>query len=93
MLANPELSFHFFFFLPTGREEKKNQIALTFVSFSLLAVGSWDAQNAVDGVRSRRVVGGAGYGWRGRAGNWEHRTDNLSVSHAQWVLHCGTYRQ
>lgn len=36
---------------------------LTVISFSLLSVGSRNTQNPVNGVGSRRVVGGAGYRW------------------------------
>lgn len=43
---------------------------LTVVSFSLLAVGARDAQNAVDGVGSYGIVGGAGHWGRRCVGNW-----------------------
>lgn len=42
---------------------------LTVVSFSLLAVGARDAQNAVDGVGSYGIVGGAGHWGRRCVGN------------------------
>lgn len=42
---------------------------LTVVSFSLLAIGAGDAQNAVDGVGSYGIVGGAGHWGRCRVGN------------------------
>lgn len=51
-------------------ENKATLFSLTIVSFSLLAIGAGDTQNAVDGVGSYRIVGGAGHWWRGCVGNW-----------------------
>jgi len=44
-------------------------VSLTIVSFPLLAVGAGDTQNAIDGVGSYGIVGGAGHRGRGRAGH------------------------
>lgn len=44
-------------------------VGLTIISLSLLTVGAGYTQNAVDGVGSYGVVGGAGHRWRGRAGH------------------------
>lgn len=52
-----------------GGEQNGGSSFLTVVSFSLLAVGARDAQNAVDGVGSYGIVGGAGHWGRRCVGN------------------------
>lgn len=49
-------------------QDRKN--CLTFISFPLFAVGSWNTQNPIDGIGSCRVVGGAGYRRRRCAWYW-----------------------
>lgn len=51
------------------RRPESRAVSLTVVSFPLLAVGAGDAQDAVDGVGSDGVVGGAGHRGRGCVGN------------------------
>lgn len=46
------------------------QMYLTFISFPLFTIGSWNTQNPIDGVGSCRVVGGGGYRRRGCAWYW-----------------------
>lgn len=54
-----------------GEKNKKGflYVGLTIISLSLLTVGAGYTQNAVDGVGSYGVVGGAGHRRRGRAGH------------------------
>lgn len=52
-----------------GWKTKRSHVSLTIVSFPLLAVGAGDTKNAVDGVGSYGIVGGAGHRGRGRVGN------------------------
>lgn len=49
--------------------KRESRVSLTIVSFPLLAVGAGDAQDAVDGVGSDGIVGGAGHRGGGRAGH------------------------
>lgn len=52
-----------------GGEQNGASSFFTVVSFPLLAVGAGDAQNAVDGVGSYGIVGGAGHWGRRCVGN------------------------
>lgn len=53
-----------------GRKTKGSCVSLTIISFPLLAVGAGDTQNAVDGIGSYGIVGGAGHRGGSCAWHW-----------------------